>query len=118
MWLFTRFGFYSIVRKDDGIHVRGRVRKDLENLKQAAKLDGDILDWRRPKPGGAKADYPYRIILTDNADLRKVMRLLADTLDYDNFKGKIEGDPGQQERGTAYFEVWDLMQRTFRDETR
>ncbi|MFZ4696084.1 MAG: hypothetical protein ACOYMV_13245 [Verrucomicrobiia bacterium] len=109
MWLFTRFGFYSIVRKDDGIHVRGRVRKDLENLKQAAKLDGDILDWRRPKPGGAKADYPYRIILTDNADLRKVMRLLADTLDYDNFKNRVATLPDQRAKLGAYHEVWGLM---------
>ncbi|MCC7519615.1 MAG: hypothetical protein IT578_10570 [Verrucomicrobiae bacterium] len=117
MWLFTQFGFYSIVRKQDGIHVRGRVRKDLENLKAAAKLEGEILDWRKPKPGGYKADYPYRIILTDNTDLRRIMCLLADILDYPNFKGHIEADPIQRERDEAYFKVWDVMRRALGNDT-
>lgn len=116
MWLFTQFGFYSIVRKQDGIHVRARVRKDLENLKKAAHLDGDILDWRKPKPGGSKADYPYRIILTDNAALRRIMRVLADTLDYPNFKSQVEATPDQNQREAAYFKVWDVMRRTFNTE--
>lgn len=116
MWLFAQFGFYSIVRKQDGIHVRARVRKDLENLKKAAHLDGDILDWRKPKPGGSKADYPYRIILTDNAALRRIMRILADTLDYPNFKGHVETSPCQRKRDAAYFEVWSILQRSLKDD--
>lgn len=113
MWLFTKFGFYSIVRKQDGIHVRARVRKDLENLKAEASLEGDILDWRKPKPGGSRADYPYRIILTDNADLRRIMRVFADTLDYPNFKGFVGHDPAQQEREEVYSKVWALLGRAF-----
>lgn len=29
MWLMTRHGFYSVVQKDDGIHIRAREREDL-----------------------------------------------------------------------------------------
>ena len=32
MWLMTRHGFYSIVQKDDGIHIRARERADLERM--------------------------------------------------------------------------------------
>jgi hypothetical protein len=49
MWLCTQHGFYSIVKKDDGFNVRGRVKRDLENL---AKLVGLDLQVNR--------DYRYR----------------------------------------------------------
>ena len=36
MWLFTRFGFFSIVRKpgDDNLTVRARVAADLDALRE------------------------------------------------------------------------------------
>ncbi len=101
MWLFTQFGFYSIVRKKDGIHVRARVRKDLENLKNATDLHQKIVEWDM-------ADYRYRMLVDDRA-LRKIMTVLADELDYDNFKSRIAGLPDQRTKLKTYHEVWQLM---------
>jgi hypothetical protein len=101
MWLFTQFGFYSIVRKKDGIHVRGRVRKDLENLKNAAALQQEIVKWDG-------ADYRYRMLVDDRA-LRKIMTVLADELDYDNFKNRVTTLSDQRAKLGAYHGVWGLM---------
>ena len=39
MWIASKYGFFSIVKKKEGFHVRGRSLKDLKNLKKAASID-------------------------------------------------------------------------------
>ena len=113
MWLATKFGFYSIVRKEpaderDGavFHVRARLRHDLENLLHAAGLRKEIEEW----PG---ADYRYRFLGTE-ADVHQVMACLAATLDYNNFKSKIGRTPDQKEKLDAYHTVWSELARVQR----
>ena len=75
MWLATQFGFYSIVQKKPGeFHVRGRVRKDLENLVRLASPDAKVLVSQ-------PADYRYRIIVGPEG-LGLIMRRLAETIDW------------------------------------
>ena len=45
MWIASKYGFYSIIRKDDGFHVRGRLKGDLKNLKEHSELDCEVLKW-------------------------------------------------------------------------
>ncbi len=58
MWLMTKYGFYSIVQKrTDEYHVRGRERKDIENLVAGVPLpNAEIKE-------STEADYAFRLIL-------------------------------------------------------
>ena len=38
MWICSKLGFFSIVKKDDRWHVRARARVDLKALKKATGL--------------------------------------------------------------------------------
>ena len=101
MWLFTQHGFYSIVadRTRSGRHLlRARVRHDLENLIELAALEATILHT-------PSADYIYRISI-DAADLVRVMHVLATTVDYPNFKGRIAKLDDQAARSANYHHIW------------
>lgn len=101
MWLMTKHGFYSIVqKKPDEYHVRSRERRDLENLIKGVPLpDAKIVDT-------PEADYACRIV-TDGATVLSIMGFLGRTLDYPNFKGRIDATPDQRHK--PYHEVWQVM---------
>jgi hypothetical protein len=105
MWIASKFGWFSIVRKDDGFHVRARVREDLRALMEACGLSGEVelREWDG-------SDYRYRIII-DKVALDRVMATLADELDYPNFKGVIGGLPGQRDKLHAYHAIWETMSK-------
>jgi hypothetical protein len=90
MWLCTKLGFYSVVRKASGeIHVRARCKRDLEILKKSVGTlvgKSSVRPWKihRTEP----ADYRYRMIVTETG-LHGIMTTLATELDYSNFKGEI-----------------------------
>lgn len=100
MWLCTSIGFYSIVRKQDGWHVRARLRADLETLQRAADaiVHLPIQVW----PG---ADYRYRIIITTQHGYESVWAVLAQSVDYPNFKGRIASLPDQRDKMPAYHDL-------------
>ncbi len=108
MWIASKFGFFSIVRKQAPAdaspavyHVRARLRADLENVLHAARLRNEIEEW-------PDADYRYRFIGSE-ADVAQLMACLAATLDYDNFKSKIGRTPDQKGKLDAYHEIWSVM---------
>lgn len=102
MWLCTKHGFFSIVRKGENqVHVRARVRADIERLR--IELDkeynpSEILEW-------PDADYRYRIICGDGA-FEYLMQFFTDTLDYENFKERIASLPDQRDKGQDYHTLW------------
>lgn len=102
MWLCTKLGFYSIVRKaPDEFHVRARCRGDLVNLRKAVaeRLHKPAARWtiHRSEP----ADYRYRIIVSA-VSFQGVMQTLAQELDYSNFKGVIAQTDHQREKLPIY----------------
>lgn len=108
MWLATKHGFYSIVRKQPPsgeqpaeYHVRARVRKDLENLLAACGLQREILDW-------STSDYRFRFLIGAE-DLGRIMEHLGDSLDYSNFKSQVARNPDQRDKLGAYHQVWATM---------
>ncbi len=102
MWLATKHGFYSIVKKQSGqFHVRARVRRDLVNLVRLLEENFEILEW-------PSADYRYRI-LVDQRDLGAIMAALALSLDYPNFKSQIARTRDQQPKLAAFHEVWAIL---------
>ncbi|MBT4692212.1 MAG: hypothetical protein HOB73_02590 [Planctomycetaceae bacterium] len=120
MWLFTQYGFFSTVcaREGDGsrshavdegrVMVRARLQGHLEGLKlrfpeELANLE--IVETQ-------ETDYRYRLF-ADKTVWARVLQLLGDELDYDNFKSKVArnldgvGDEYEQ----SLHDVWDIMQR-------
>ena len=82
--------------------MRARCRGDLEGLKTACGLEEEIHQ-------SVPADYRWRIILRDPAVLQRVFERLAETLDYDNFKGMIGETEGQKAKLGIYHGWWDDM---------
>ena len=102
MWLFTKSGFYSIVRKGaDEWHVRARAKKDLENL---AALVGE----KHRIHCSSLADYRWRIVCRAAAARRMIDALAAD-IDYSNFKAAVGATPDQADKLPAYHEIWGIM---------
>lgn len=97
----TKHGFYSIVERQPGeFHVRGRERQDLENLlKGVPSLDTKLFET-------PDADYGYRIVV-EKDDVLAILNFFGETLDYSNFKGKIDVTPDQSKK--PYHKVWQVM---------
>ena len=120
MWIFTKYGFFSAVcaRQGNGrygqavdpsrVMVRARTRKHLESLKArfpALIGDCDVREFPR-------SDYAYRLFV-DKSTWSELLSLLADELDYDNFKSEVARH--QDVAGAAYehalHKVWEVMYR-------
>lgn len=117
MWLFTTYGFYSVVcaREGDGRHgrpvdpsrvmVRARVAGHLEALK--ARFPEAL--GACPIEASPSADYACRIFV-DKATWASVAQQLADEIDYDNFKSAVarRGRTGRRYEA-ALHDVWTVM---------
>jgi len=89
MWLMTKFGFYSIIRKESGTyHVRSREMHDIENLiRQVPLPDVQIVDT-------TGSDYAARIVVGRN-ELLTILNFLGMNIDYNSFSDAIEKTPDQ-----------------------
>ena len=103
MWIASKFGWFSIVKKTDGWHVRARVRRDLENLIRAGDLCKRWTIIETPD-----ADYRYRIIV-GKVGIARVFDALNRSIDYPNFKSQIAGAPDQIAKSEAYHQIWHIM---------
>ena len=101
MWLMTIHGFYSIVQKEPGTyHVRSREAADLGNLVRGIPLpDVRIQESQH-------TDYAARIVV-GQAELDAILRFLATTIDYPNFKARINTTADQAHK--PYHEVWQVL---------
>lgn len=96
MWLFTKTGYFSIIRdlhSPDFLCVRSRVAGDLELLVPRAKVTENRI-----------TDYRYRARVPAPWIVSAVAEEIT-WIDYDNFKGAIR-DP---RRSRAYNEVWKTL---------
>ena len=108
MWLFTKHGFYSIVRKSaEEYHVRARVKQDLQNLK-------DLLELTDPIHESRSADYHYRLVVGKKTYL-SVMALVTRSVDYENFKNTVAMTEDQRGKLKAYHEIWAIMEEVQRE---
>lgn len=103
MWLATQHGFFSAVWKDGKIHLRARLRKDLENVCRLAWPNDatSILEW-------PDADYRYRVLLHPG-DFSDLCAVLARDVDYSNFKARIYHTADQDEKAPVYGQLWAAM---------
>lgn len=105
MWLVTKFGFFSVVRKpDDGpgmLTVRARVKSDLVALR-----DG-YLPTLGSITSSEGTDYRFRARVAKAALAEAVGKIALD-VDYANFKDEVAVRQGQG-RATAYGRVWEAL---------
>lgn len=105
MWIASKYGFYSIVRKEGHFHIRARTEGDLAALRATAGLDQfPIETW-------PSADYRFRFRIPeqDTDSLGSVFGALASSIDYTNFKSEIARTISQRKKLSAYHEIWHIM---------
>jgi hypothetical protein len=116
MWLFTQYGFYSVVCARDlqggpnridpsAVMVRARCRRHIESLQkrfpQFAPLEiGDTAD----------TDYRFRIVVSKPVWV-EVAQELALEIDYGNFKDRALSHSGDERYVHALHDVWAVMER-------
>src|SRR6516162_8243698 len=103
MWLFTRYGFFSVVQTaehPDHLMVRARCREHLRNLMQRFSV---LTEARIIVTGSS--DYRYRIIV-DKADWAGVCAGLGAEIDYSNFKDAVHSNPLDLTYETVLHRVW------------
>jgi hypothetical protein len=109
MWIASKYGFYSIVKKagTDGVayHIRARTVEDLERLREAAKITNPILYW-------APADYKFRILVSKK-EFGLIMKALANGVTYPNFKNEIALTPHQSQKLPLYHRLWEGLAAMF-----
>lgn len=102
MWVFSKYGFYSIVKGDGNTwQIRARKKQDLINLMVASGLEHEIRDdvgW----------DYAFRVFV-EAEDLTRVMAVLQEALDYKNFKNTIAAINDQQDKLDILHGLWQAM---------
>jgi hypothetical protein len=107
VWIFTDFGFFSVVAhrdEPDRLLVRARVRSDLEALTQAIRGRGKSRIYSTPDH-----DYPFRCIVKREA-FGRALSELAERIQYDNFKNSVAATQGS-ERAHVYLGIWDHLRR-------
>jgi hypothetical protein len=120
MWVFTRYGFYSIAcaSKPDGsldsqsVMVRARCIAHLRSLQKRfpALAVGKILEL-------PNRDYRYRLIVP-KASWTAIVGELAQEQEWSNFKDEAARYQGTSGGGyvRALHKVWDVMYRLQEDE--
>ena len=119
MWIFTRYGFYSVVEKakreggGSEVHVRSRVREQLEDL--CGLCSGLEAEGMAPEAieEGTATDYRYRVRLGREA-WEQVAAKLAQDLDYSNFKGEVHRR-GAAKISAAYDAYQDQLYSVYQD---
>jgi hypothetical protein len=105
MWLFTKYGFFSVTqnaKRKDNIQIHARAEQDLVDLKAAYPA----LD-RSPIIETPDADYRWRLIV-QRWKWDVVGAALVADIDYGNFKGKIATIPTQREKSGMLHDIWDI----------
>ena len=109
MWIASKYGYFSIVKKDGGWHIRARKAADLELLKKA--VGGNF--GKRVVHLTPDADYCSRIFVQDDPSGKSQMDALFSTLessiDYPNFKSEVAKISSQKGKLPYYGKVWGEM---------
>jgi hypothetical protein len=105
MWLFTRYGFYSISVYDGKFTVRARLRKHLTVLQHRfpvlSKYQVEVMPER---------DYRYRLYV-DRDVWENVVCELTREQTWGNFKSEVARFGGRDEYERTLHEVWEVMHR-------
>lgn len=106
MWIFSRYGFFSVTQhpdRKDNVQIRARTDRDLQALKDACPTLS-----RCPIHRSDDADYRFRMVV-QRWRWELVAEHLAESIDYSNFKGKIHQIPEQRHKLDILHRIWSIM---------
>jgi len=100
MWIFTTFGFFSVVQKPgtDYLTIRSRTRDDLDALRAR------YLPTLSKTITGGGTDYPFRATVAHD-ELADAMVEIVRDVTYANFKSEVQHAAGEH-RAHVYGRVW------------
>jgi 8-oxo-dGTP pyrophosphatase MutT (NUDIX family) len=103
VWLFTSFGFFSVVRKqgEPDLTIRSRARGDL------LRLQRHYLPELSDPVAHEGTDYPWRS-RCGHVDLARAMPRIVEHIDYANFKDEVALSNGK-DRAHRYAKVWQAL---------
>ena len=120
MWIFTRYGFFSIACADkpgsgdidpDVVMVRARLKEHLLNLQERFN---DLSLAKLPIESSTNTDYRYRIVMPKAEWLAALTELAAEQT-WANFKNEASRFSRCKKMVHAYVDalhtVWDVMHR-------
>jgi hypothetical protein len=103
MWLFTRYGFFSVSILEGKTVVRGRRKAHLKDLvKHCPSLEGARIITT------LKRDYPFRIVV-ERQQWEAAILLLTNEQTWDNFKSEVLRYQGWTKYEELLHKVWSLM---------
>lgn len=105
MWLFTRYGFLSVVRDVNNagrVLIRARRRDHLERLCGRFGLTAAKIQET------PENDYPFRLFV-GRAVWIGVAWAMAEDIDYGNFKDEVQRSEGATEYERSLHSVWGTM---------
>ncbi len=116
MWLFTQYGFFSVVCArdltghkagidDTMVMLRARKHEHLESLRNrfVELKTCEILET-------ADTDYRYRLVIPKTL-WQEIAEALAAELDYGNFKSRAHARSGDPDYVHALHDVWAIMEK-------
>ena len=108
MWIFTKFGFFSVVREKDNsmtpfrsvcLVVRARDSVDLDRLRK------EYMPALSKTVESVSRDYRYRAWI-GYQDFKAGLAKIVEDIDYNNFKGEVaKTDPA---RAKLYENIWRI----------
>jgi hypothetical protein len=116
MWLFTQYGFYSVVCARDLTGNPSQVDPDTFMVRARRRQHLESLQKRFPKLGSFEitdtsgTDYRFRVVVP-KAVWNEVVRDLTAEIDYGNFKDRAGRASGDDRYVHALHEVWAVMER-------
>src|SRR5260221_4108567 len=117
MWIASILGWFSVVRDAERaghVLVRARARADINNLYRAHRQSCPSMT---PPSSDEARDYRYRLSIS-REDWIKLAGKLAEEVDYPNFKMAVHERADQANKHAAYAEIWWIMRRGTKGETR
>lgn len=113
MWLFTRYGFYSLSFQKGQIVFRARVKQHLEKLLDRFKAE--VVAGGRLMPGIVglvNRDYAWRVTLPSGIAIA-IVSAMVDEMTWSNFKDEVDRYQDRDAIGDAYYrtlhQVWSTM---------
>jgi hypothetical protein len=116
MWLFTQYGFYSVVCARDLTGNPSQVDPDTFMVRARRRQHLESLQKRFPQLGSFEitdtlgTDYRFRVVVP-KAVWNEVVRDLTAEIDYGNFKDRAGRASGDERYVHALHEVWAVMER-------
>ena len=107
MWIFSKYGFYSVVKvserrnPDEEYMIRARNKEQIEKLKKVMQIEKPVVVTRN-------ADYAYRLVVTEE-EYKRFIEVMEQSVDYTNFKSACARASKNHKWIECLHDIWNVM---------